>query len=225
MTACYPLLLSIGWTDPEWLLAHFGHGFVWASLAMVFIECGLLFPFLPGDTLLFAIGVFLAANRLELTLHTALLAFAAVAILGNLAGYEIGRAIGPTLYQRQGRLINAERLDHTRDFFDKHGSKALILARFVPVVRTFITLIAGATQMNRRRFLTWSTAGALAWVSTITLLGYLLGHAVPWLGANVDYATLAILGLTLIPITLKYWRHKNRRRPTASQHPEAQTPR
>ena len=156
--------------DPNWLLDHFHTEFVWISLIIVFIECGLLFPFLPGDTLLFAFGLFLATDQLNLT-HRAqpgssslvgILAFTTAAFLGNVVGYEIGRAIGPPVRRHDGRIIKKEYLDQTVEFFEKHGSQALVIGRFVPFVRTYVTLVAGVSEMNRVKFWLWSAVGAVA---------------------------------------------------------------
>ena len=102
-------------------------------------------------------------------------------MLGNVAGYEIGRAIGPPLYHREGRILKKKYFDQTEEFFDKHGNKALVIGRFVPFVRTYVTVVAGVTRMERRRFLVWSFVGAVFWVLSITLLGYFLGTRIPWL--------------------------------------------
>jgi membrane-associated protein len=208
VNAISPMLLGIPWMDPEWLLQHFHTEFVWLSLAIVFIECGLFFPFLPGDTLLFAIGLFIAGGDLDLNLGVALVAFAVAAFLGNVAGYEIGRVMGPPLYERDGRIIKRKYLDQTAAFFDKHGNKALVIGRFVPFVRTFITVVAGVTKMDRHRFFTWSAVGAVLWVVLITLLGYFLGQTVPWLASNIDYAVLAILAFSVLPIGIEVLRSR-----------------
>ena len=104
------------------------------------------------------------------------------AFLGNVVGYEIGRAIGPPLYERDGRLLKQKYFDQTRVFFDKHGNKALVIGRFVPFVRTFITVVAGVTRMPRRRFFLWSFIGAVLWVGSILALGLLPGLGVPVAG-------------------------------------------
>ncbi|PWN01197.1 cytochrome O ubiquinol oxidase [Nocardioides silvaticus] len=213
------MLLGIEWLDPEWLQHEYGSAFIWIAIAMVFVECGLFFPFLPGDTLLFALGLFIAGSNatgysvvgienepVELVIAMALLIVAGFG--GNWSGYEIGRKIGPPLYQRDGRILKKEYLDKTSAFFDRHGNKALVLGRFVPFVRTYITVVAGVTLMERRRFLVWSAIGAVLWVVSITLLGYFLGAAFPWLGENIDYVTIAILAFTLVPIVWEWWRHK-----------------
>ena len=95
----------------------------------------------------------------------------------------------------------------TYAFFDRHGSKALVIGRFVPFVRTYITIVAGATKMDRRKFIMWSLVGAVAWVWSITLIGYFVGQAFPWLATNIDYAILGILVLSIIPVAIEWWRH------------------
>ncbi len=214
-----PMLLGIKWLDPEWLLSEFGGAFLWVSLAMVFVECGLFFPFLPGDTLLFALGLFIAGGKYDVLgidnkaagLAIAMSMLTVAAFLGNVAGYEIGRRIGPPLYQRDGRIIKRAHLDKTSAFFERHGNKALVIGRFVPFVRTYITVVAGVTQMERRRFLTWSAVGAVLWVVSITMLGYFLGETFPALGENIDYAVLVILAFSVIPFTYEYFKHRRRR--------------
>ena len=208
-------LLGIPWMDPNWLLDQFGNALFWISIVIVFIECGLLFPFLPGDTLLFGLGLFIAAEKVNLLpgatgvdLILALIALSGAAFVGNVAGYEIGRWIGPPLYERNGRVLKRKHFDQTTDFFDRYGSKALVIGRFVPFVRTFITVVAGVTQMNRAKFFTWSLVGAVAWVLSITLLGYFLGSAFPSLGENLDKAIIAILVFSLIPVAYEWWRHR-----------------
>lgn len=211
-------LLGIPWMDPNWLMDHFTNEFIWLSLAIVFIECGLLFPFLPGDTLLFAIGIFIATGRLNVLrmdgAWTELLAAIGVlslaAFLGNVSGYEIGRKIGPPLYERDGRIIKRTYLEETDQFFDRHGNVALVIGRFVPFVRTFITVVAGITRMERHRFFVWSGAGAVAWVAVVTLLGYFLGKQFPSLGKNLDIAILVLLALTVIPIAWEWLRRRQR---------------
>ncbi len=211
----HPLLLGIPWMDPNWLLDHFGNALFWISLVIVFIECGLLFPFLPGDTLLFGLGLFIAAEKVDLIpgsplveLLFALIMLSVAAFLGNVAGYEIGRWLGPPLYERNGRILKQKHFDKTSDFFERHGNKALVIGRFVPFVRTFITVVAGVTQMERARFFTWSLVGAALWVLSITLLGYFLGSAFPSLGENLDKAIIAILVFSLIPVAYEWWRHR-----------------
>jgi membrane-associated protein len=191
--------MGIEWLDPEWLLERFGTEFLWISLLIIFVECGLFFPFLPGDALLFAYGIFVATERIdifpgpplvELLIGMALMVAAGFG--GNVAGYEIGRRLGPPLYARDGRVLKKRYFEETAAFFDKHGNKALVIGRFIAFVRTYITVVAGVTRMNRRRFYVWSFVGAVLWVASIAMLGYFLGKRVPWLGDNIDYVIIAI---------------------------------
>jgi membrane-associated protein len=194
--------------DPNWLLDHFGSQFFWISLIIVFVECGLLFPILPGDTLLFAVGLFVAANRIPYGLVESLLALGAAAFLGNVAGHEIGRLMGPRLYDHNGRLIRKEHLEQTSEFFDRHGNKALVIGRFIPVVRTFVTVVTGVTGMDRQRFFLWSFVGAVLWVASVTLAGYFLGQTFPGLGENIDTAILLILAVSVVPLAVEWWRRR-----------------
>src|SRR3954463_3918807 len=190
----------MGWMDPTWWLDQFGQQFFWVSVVIIFAECGLFFPFLPGDTLLFAIGLFISGDKLDVfpgghgvDLVAAIVILSVSAFLGNVVGYEIGRKIGPPLFQRDGRIVKRKYLEQTQAFFEKHGSKALVIGRFVPFVRTYVTVVAGVTTMNRRRFFTRSALGAVLWVLSSPLLGYTLGTRIPWLRDNIDYAILGIL--------------------------------
>ncbi|GGN08049.1 hypothetical protein GCM10009721_39710 [Terrabacter tumescens] len=201
--------LGPGWLDPNYLFATYGAAFFVIALVFVFIECGLLFPFLPGDSLLFAIGLFVAAGKPHLpSLVVALPALVVAAFLGNVVGYGLGRVIGVPLYERDGRFVKRRYLDESRAFFDRHGSKALVIGRFVPLVRTFITLVAGASRMPRRHFFLWSAVGAVLWVPVITLLGYTLGSAFPAVGKNLDVAIVVIVVLSLVPVAVQWWRHR-----------------
>jgi membrane-associated protein len=204
----HPQLLGMKWMDPNWLLDHFHSEFFWLSVVIIFVECGLFFPFLPGDTLLISVGLFIASNDLDLNLYAALAAFSVAAFLGNVVGYEIGRLIGLPIAQHDGRILKKKYFDQTSEFFDKHGNKALVIGRFVPFVRTYITVVAGISRMDRRRFVIWSAVGAVAWVLAITLLGYFLGRSIPGLVDNIDLMILAILLVTVIPIAVEWYRHR-----------------
>ena len=210
-----PMLFGIKWLDPEWMLDHFGSGFFWVSLAIIVVECGLFFPFLPGDTLLVAIGVFLAGDKLSIVpgpvlfdLAVACLLLVAAAFLGNVLGFEIGSKAGPVIYEHDGKVIRQSYFDRTEAFFDRHGRKALVIGRFVPVVRTYVTVVAGASKMKRPRFLTWSLIGAALWVLSITLAGYFVGDTFPGLARHIDYLILGLLVLTVIPAGIHWWRER-----------------
>jgi membrane-associated protein len=208
--------------DPHWLLQHFHTEFLWVGLVIVFIECGLLFPFLPGDTLLFSVGLFVATNELNLAggsniagLLVGCVAFTLAAFLGNVVGYEIGRAIGPPVRRHDGRIIKKKYLDQTVEFFEHHGSKALVIGRFVPFVRTYVTLVAGVSEMPRVKFWLWSAVGAVAWVVSVTCLGYFLGRTFPWLSDKIDWVILGLLLVTVIPIVVEWWRQRRRQEVTS----------
>jgi membrane-associated protein len=207
-----PLFLGLDWMDPEWLLDRFGSEMFWVSVAIVFIECGLLFPILPGDSLLFSVGLFI--HRAEageagigVNIVLACVILSAAAFLGNVTGYEIGRAIGEPLRERDGRILKKRYFDQTHAFFEKYGARALVLGRFVPIVRTFITLVAGVGRMDRRHFLTWSLVGAVLWATGITLLGYFLG-GVAFLQHNIEATALVIVLVSVLPMAVEYWRHR-----------------
>lgn len=211
-----PLLFGISWMDPEWLLQRFGTELFWISLVIIFVECGLLFPILPGDTLLFSLGLFIAGGQLDLMpgntyveILGAMAALLAAAFLGNLSGYEIGRMIGPRLHVHDGRIIKRKHIAQTDAFFVRHGGRALVLGRFVPFVRTYVTVVAGVTEMPRRRFWTWSLIGAVLWVGSITLLGFFLGN-IAFLKDNIDALAILIVVFSLLPIAFEWWRHRRR---------------
>lgn len=217
-------LAGMSWMDPNWWLDQFGQEFFWISVAIIFAECGLFFPFLPGDTLLFAMGLFVATGRIEvvagnkaLDMFVAMVILSVGALLGNVTGYEIGRKIGPPLAHREGKVLKKKYFDQTAAFFDKHGNKALVIGRFVPFVRTYVTVVAGIAKMGRRRFALWSAVGAVLWVVTITELGYLLGKRWPGLGSNIDKAILVILAFSVIPVVYEYL--KRRRHSTREVDP------
>ena len=208
LPAALPASLGPSWMDPAWLLERFGTEFFVIALVIVFIECGLLFPILPGDSLLFAVGLFVAGGNLHVSLPVALVGLFVAAIGGNIAGYEIGRAIGPKLRQRDGRIIKRKYFDQTEKFFDKHGNKALVIGRFVPIVRTFVTVVAGIGRMDRKRFFTWSAVGAVLWVFGLVLAGYFLGAAFPVLGEQIDKAVIVIVVLSVLPMVYEWWKHR-----------------
>ncbi len=201
--------LGPDWMDPQYLLDSYGQQMFVLSLLIIFVECGLFFPILPGDSLLFAVGLFIANGALQIPLLVALVALATAAFLGNVVGYEIGRAIGAPLYARNGRFLKKEYFDKTTEFFDRYGNKALVLGRFVPIVRTFITVVAGVGRMPRRRFFTWSAVGAILWAVGITLLGYFLG-GVSFVKDNLEVAMLLIVAVSVLPMAIEWLRHRRR---------------
>ncbi len=200
--------LGPSWMDPNWLLDQFGSAFIWVSALIVFVECGLFFPFLPGDTLLFAMGLFVSNGALGAHLSVLLVLMTLAAFAGNVVGYEIGRAAGGPLRGRDGRVIKRKYFDQTETFFAKYGNKALVIGRFVPFVRTYITIVAGIGRMERRRFFLWSGVGAILWVASVLLLGYFLGATFPALANNLELGILVIVALSLVPVAVEYVRHR-----------------
>ena len=182
----------------------------WGGLAMivaiVFAETGLLVGFfLPGDSLLFTAGFLAAAGHLNIALLLVLTTVAAVA--GDQVGYLIGYKTGPRIFQREdSRFFRREHLLRTQAFYEKHGGKTIILARFVPIVRTFAPVVAGVAMMEYRRFVTYNVVGGVAWVWGMALLGYLLGNIIPkeWL----EPVVILIVFLSILPIIIEWWRHR-----------------
>jgi len=207
--------LGPSWMDPSHLLNTYG---IWVAVLVVFIECGLLFPILPGDSLLFTIGVFIASGTLDLNLFVACAILTVAAFLGNVVGYEIGRVVGPPIYDRDGRILKREYFDKTHEFFDKYGNKALVLGRFVPIVRTFITLVAGVGRMDRRRFFTWSALGAVLWACGVTILGYFLG-GIDIIKNNIEAALILIVAVSVLPMVIEYLRHRSAARKAEAAAP------
>jgi membrane-associated protein len=198
------------WMDPQYLLDTYGTAFFWIALVIVFIECGLFFPILPGDTLLFSVGIFISSGQLHDNLAVALVGLFVAAFAGNVVGYEIGRGVGAPLRHHDGRIIKRAYFDQTEEFFDKYGARALVLGRFVPVVRTYITVVAGIGRMERRHFFTWSAVGAALWVAVVTLAGYFLGN-VSFVKNHLELVILLIVVLSVIPMAVEYLRHRKDR--------------
>lgn len=204
--------LGPDWLNADILLQQLGQSAFWVSVAIVFAECGLFIFFMPGDSLLFTIGLAIQ-NPQTIDLHVnivvACIVLTVAAFLGNVVGYEIGRAAGAPLYARGGRLLRPEHFQKAHLFFEKHGAKAIVLARFVPVVRTFITAVAGVSKMDRRQFFTYSFVGALLWATGVTLLGYFLGQ-IALVRDNVEVMLLLIVALSLLPVAVEFVLHRRR---------------
>ena len=209
MNELAPMLLGIDWLDPQYLLDRFGDYALWGAAAVIFAECGLLIGFfLPGDSLLFTVGLLVAQGKIDYPLWLCCLVLTAAALLGNACGYYIGDKAGPRIFHRENsRLFKKEYVDKTHAFFEKYGNRAVVLARFVPIVRTFITVMAGVGTMRFRPFITYSAIGALIWASGVTLLGHALGN-VALVRNHIELMLLAIVLVSVVPILLEYLRHK-----------------
>ncbi len=182
------------------LIAQYGT-YVYALLfAIVFCETGLVVLFFfPGDTLLFIAGAFCATGEMNLPLLMFLLS--AAAILGNTTNYWIGEAIGQRVYTHDYRWINKEALNRTHEFFEKHGGKTIIMARFVPVVRTFAPFVAGVSDMTHARFQLFNITGAVAWVVSLCVAGYIFGNT-PFVRDHLSAIVLFGVGVALVPMAL-----------------------
>jgi membrane-associated protein len=203
--------LGPGWLNADKLLQQLGPSAFWVTLVVIFAECGLFTFFMPGDSLLFTVGLAIQNPQQLIDVHVnilvACLVLTAVAFLGNIVGYEIGRAVGTPLYSRGGRLLKPEHFDQAHAFFDRHGNKAIVLARFVPVIRTFITVVAGVSRMERGRFFTYSFIGAFLWATGVTLMGYFLGQ-ITFVRAHIDVMLVLIVVVSLVPVAVEFLRHR-----------------
>ena len=196
--------------DPASLLAGLGPGALGVIALMVFIESGVLFPFLPGDSLLFTAG--LLHQQLQLTLPVLIGVVTAAAIAGDQVGYMLGRTFGRRWFKEDARILKTEHLTTTEDFFRRHGGPAVVLARFVPMVRTFAPLSAGIARYDYKSFTLWNITGALAWAGSVTLLGTWLGHF-DIIARNIDVIAVAMVLLSVLPAIVQFLkrRRKNRR--------------
>lgn len=201
--------------DAESLLRTLGPYMLPGLCLIIFAECGLLVGFfLPGDSLLFTAGLFVADGVLQTPIWLVCLLLMTCAVLGNVVGYGIGYRAGPALFNRpNSRLFKREYVLRTHGFFDRYGARAIVLARFVPIVRTFITALAGVGRMNRRRYFTYSLIGAVIWAAGVTLLGYWLGK-IEFVRSHIDLILVAVVLASVVPIGFEYLR--TRRRGTAS---------
>ena len=200
-----PTTLAIG---PEWLSpdALVGAGLL-VLLLVVFVESGLLIGFfLPGDSLLFTAGLLIATGAVDLPLWLVLLTVPLAAIAGDQVGYLIGRKAGPRIFNRpDSRLFQQEYVDKGYAYFERHGPRTIVLARFVPIVRTFAPVIAGVSKMHYRTFVTYNVIGAVLWGAGVTLLGYLLG-GIDVIAENVEPIILGIVAVSVLPIALEVLR-------------------
>ena len=209
----YPHLLGIDWLDPEYLLNEMGDFAFWGLLLIIFAECG-LFALLPGDSLLFVAGLFMAGGwEYAPPLWLAVAAICIAAWLGNLVGYAIGYKVGPKLFGNpEARIFKPAYADQAYAFFDKYGPRAIILARFVPIVRTFITLMAGVGRMSIRTYFVYSAIGAVLWGAGVTLAGYWLGQF-DLIKDNIDAIALLIVAVSIVPMIIEYIRDRRKRDP------------
>jgi membrane-associated protein len=179
--------------------------------AIVFTETGLFVGFfLPGDSLLITAGLVAATGTLNIWWLNVLLC--AAAIVGDTVGYAIGRRLGPALFTREkSRLFNPGHVEHTRRFYERYGAKTIVIARFVPIIRTFAPVVAGVGGMEYRRFLTFNVAGGVGWVVSMTWAGYLLGRTIPNIDRHLSKVVIVVILLSFIPIAVEILRERRRR--------------
>ncbi|HEY6414967.1 MAG TPA: VTT domain-containing protein, partial [Acidimicrobiales bacterium] len=212
------VLAAGGLLDPKSLIDDVG---LWGVFAVVFAESGMLVGFfLPGDSLLFTAG-FLASGpssvdeALHLPLGWLLVGTFIAAVAGDQVGYVIGRRAGPAIFNRpDSRFFKRENVDRAHAFFERYGAKTIVLARFVPVVRTFAPVVAGVSNMRYRTFVTFNLVGGFLWAIGVTLLGYFLGQ-VDFIEENLELAILTIVAISVLPIARELWLSRRQRRADA----------
>ncbi|AZS85860.1 hypothetical protein ELQ87_17335 [Streptomyces griseoviridis] len=216
------LALGPSWLDPNYLLDTFG---IWGLLLIVFAESGLLIGFfLPGDSLLFTAGLLITSHQLNFPLWGAIALICVAAILGDQAGYMFGKKVGPSLFSRpDSRLFKQENVVKAHEFFEKYGPKSLVLARFVPVVRTFTPIIAGVSGMKYRSFLIFNVIGGVLWGAGVTLLGSWLGK-IDFVKQNIEAILILIVLVSVVPIIIEFLRARSKNKKAAAEAPEQQYP-
>ncbi|MER0447403.1 VTT domain-containing protein [Streptomyces sp. Edi4] len=218
------LALGPSWLDPDYLLHTFG---LVGLLIIVFAESGLLIGFfLPGDSLLFTTGLLVTTGKLDTPLWLVCVLVVLAAGLGDQAGFLFGRKVGPALFRRpDSKLFKQENVEKAHEFFEKYGPKSLVLARFVPIVRTFTPIIAGVSGMNYRSFLTFNVIGGTLWGAGVTLLGAALGN-VSFVHQHIELILVAIVLVSVVPIAIEFLRAraKAKKNPAAAQGGAGQAP-
>ncbi|APV50124.1 hypothetical protein BWI17_10775 [Betaproteobacteria bacterium GR16-43] len=183
------------------LVQNYGAWIYAILFAIIFAETGLVVtPILPGDSLLFVAGAVAAAGGMDVHLLVVVLVFAAV--LGNSTNYAIGHWLGATFFRDRGaRWLNPEYLERTHAFYEKHGGMAVVLSRFVPIIRTYVPFVAGLGSMTPARFTAYNIGSAIAWVASLTYAGYFFGN-IPWVKQNLSFIILGILVVSTVPVAL-----------------------
>ena len=212
VTASVVRSLGPDWLDPEYILTSFGDIAFWVVVGIIFAECGLLIGFfLPGDSLLFVTGLFIASGAISMNILLACLILFVAAVVGNITGYWIGLKAGPPLFSKpDSRLFKQEYVEHTHRFFNKYGARAIIMARFVPVARTFITATAGIGKMPFGRFVLFSALGGFVWAVGVTLAGYFLGN-IEFVKKNLEFILILVVFVSVVPIIFEYVKHRRQR--------------
>ncbi|NIH77901.1 membrane-associated protein [Amycolatopsis viridis] len=210
------LALMPKWFNPEYLLTQFGAYVIVGLCLVIFIESS-IFPVLPGDSLLFTAGLFVAQGSIHAPLWLVCTLVTIAALLGNVVGYLIGWKAGPALFKRpDSRFFKQEYVDKTHAFLEKHGPKAVVLARFVPFVRTFITWIAGVGRMDPKKYFTYTVIGGILWAAGITALGHVLGN-ISFIKTNIEAIFILIVLVSVVPIVIEYARNRREKKLAAAR--------
>lgn len=216
-----PLALLPEWLSPEHIFIEYG---LVAIMIIIFAETGLLIGFfLPGDTLLLSAGILSYTQPDADPLWMFLVFVPIAAVVGNLVGYEIGHRAGPALFTKEdSKFFRKDHLDRSRVFFDKYGTITVFLARFVPIVRTFTAVVAGAVGMDRRVFFLWSVLGAIAWCTGLILIGHLAAYFLPestveFIQGHIDLLIIGVVVLTIVGIVFEQRRHSKPKTPVVDE--------
>ena len=198
-------------TDPEALLLGFGPAVLVGLAAVVFVESGLLFPFLPGDSLLFTAGLLASSGVLHEPVWAVVLTAFIAAAAGDQAGYWLGHRFGRRLFKPEAHVLKTRHLDQAEAFFTRYGGPALVLGRFVPIVRTYVPLAAGTSLYRYRTFLVWNLTGAATWTVTVSVLGVVLGR-IEFVRTHIDVLALLVVAVSVLPVVIAAVRRLRRDR-------------
>jgi membrane-associated protein len=201
------LALGPEWLQPDVIITWLGPWVLVGLALIIFAECGLLLGFfLPGDSLLFTAGVFVATGSIVYPLWLVCLILVVAAFIGNVVGFYIGRAAGPAIFDRpKSRLFKPEHVAKTHEFFEKYGNRAIVLGRFVPIVRTFITVMAGVARMDPKRYFLYSAIGGVAWAAGVTILGFFLGQ-IPFVREHIEAILILVVLVSILPMIVEFLR-------------------
>ncbi len=207
MLVTQTLALGPEWLQPDVIITWLGPWVLVGLALIIFAECGLLLGFfLPGDSLLFTAGVFVATGSIVYPLWLVCLILVVAAFIGNVCGFYIGRAAGPAIFDRpKSRLFKPEHVAKTHEFFEKYGNRAIVLGRFVPIVRTFITVMAGVAKMDPKRYLLYSAIGGVAWAAGVTILGFFLGQ-IPFVREHIEGILILVVLISVLPMIVEFLR-------------------
>ena len=211
---------GLDFLDAEWLIRFFGPFVLLGVAAVVFVETGfLVLSFLPGDSLLFTVGLLTATGFIPFPIGVTVLVIFVAAFAGDQLAYGIGRKAGPAVFKReQSRFFNPENVERTNAFFEKHGGKAIIIARFLPIFRAFVPVAAGVGRMRYRTFVTFNLIGAFLWGVGLTLVGFFLGQ-IPFVEEYAEYFIIGIVLLSGIPILMELYKAGRATIVKRRQHP------